>query len=64
MLLNIGQPAEFSCFGALLIEIVVVVVNLKLLLESKYLSFWYIATILGSIAAFIVTTIVYNVIDL
>ncbi|XP_004520903.1 probable phospholipid-transporting ATPase IF isoform X2 [Ceratitis capitata] len=64
VLLNIGQPAEFSCFGALLIEIVVVVVNLKLLLESKYLSFWYIATILGSIAAFIVTTIVYNVIDL
>ncbi|XP_049311927.1 phospholipid-transporting ATPase IF isoform X1 [Bactrocera dorsalis] len=63
ILLNVGQPAEFSCFGTLLIEIVVVVVNLKLMLQSKYLSYWYIATILGSILTFMITTVIYNVID-
>lgn len=64
ILLNIGQPAEFSCFGTLLMEIVVIVVNLKLMLESKYLSYWYIVTIVGSILAFMITTVIYNVIDL
>lgn len=64
ILLNIGQPAEFSCFGTLLIEIVVVVVNLKLMLESKYLTYWYIVTIVGSILAFMITTVIYNVINL
>ncbi|XP_018795585.1 PREDICTED: probable phospholipid-transporting ATPase IF isoform X3 [Bactrocera latifrons] len=63
ILLNVGQPAEFSSFGTLLIEIVVVVVNLKLMLQSKYLSYWYIATILGSILTFMITTVIYNVID-
>ncbi|XP_054730850.1 phospholipid-transporting ATPase IF [Anastrepha obliqua] len=64
VLLNVGQPAEFSCFGTLLIEIVVIVVNLKLVLESKYLSYWYIATIVGSILSFVITTVIYNVINL
>ncbi|XP_037936228.1 probable phospholipid-transporting ATPase IH isoform X2 [Teleopsis dalmanni] len=63
VILNIGQTAEFSCFGALLIELVVIVVNLKIWLESKYLSYWYIVTIVGSILAFMVTTLIYNFIN-
>lgn len=64
VILNVGQTAEFSCFGTLLMQLVVIVGNLKLWLESKYLSYWYIVTIIGSILAFVVTTVIYNVIDL
>ncbi|XP_067641161.1 phospholipid-transporting ATPase IF isoform X2 [Eurosta solidaginis] len=63
ILLNSGQTAEFSCFGTLLMQILVVVVNLKLLLEARYLSYWYIALVVGSILAFMITTFIYNVID-
>ncbi|XP_065366183.1 phospholipid-transporting ATPase IF isoform X1 [Calliphora vicina] len=63
VILNVGQTAEFSCFGTLLIQLVVIVGNLKLWLESKYLSYWYIVTIVGSILAFMITTVIYNVID-
>ncbi|XP_013098646.2 phospholipid-transporting ATPase IF isoform X1 [Stomoxys calcitrans] len=63
VILNVGQTAEFSCFGTLLMQLVVIVGNLKLWLESKYLSYWYIVTIIGSILAFMVTTVIYNVID-
>ncbi|XP_032580334.1 probable phospholipid-transporting ATPase IF isoform X1 [Drosophila sechellia] len=64
VILNYGQTVAFSCFGTLLIWTVVVVVNLKLWLESMYLSFWYIFTIIISILGFIVTTVIYNVINL
>lgn len=64
VLLNVGQPAESSVFGIVLIQLVVVVVNLKLWLQSKYYSYWYITTIWGSILLFVVTTLVYNFIDL
>ncbi|KAL7743084.1 hypothetical protein ACLKA6_015012 [Drosophila palustris] len=64
VILNGGQTAAFSCFGTLLIWAVVIIVNLKLWLESMYLSFWYIATLVLSILAFMVTTVIYNVINL
>ncbi|XP_064555729.1 phospholipid-transporting ATPase IF isoform X1 [Drosophila montana] len=64
VILNGGQTAAFSCFGTLLIWGVVIIVNLKLWLESMYLSYWYIATIVISILAFMVTTVIYNVINL
>lgn len=64
VILNIGQTAAFSCFGTLLMWTVVIVVNLKLWLESMYLSYWYIFTIVISILGFIITTIIYNVINL
>ncbi|XP_039499041.1 phospholipid-transporting ATPase IF isoform X2 [Drosophila santomea] len=64
VILNYGQTVAFSCFGTLLMWTVVVVVNLKLWLESMYLSFWYIFTIIISIVGFIVTTVIYNVINL
>ncbi|EDW82269.1 uncharacterized protein Dwil_GK25212 [Drosophila willistoni] len=64
VILNGGQTAAFSCFGTLLIWCVVIVVNLKLWLESMYLSYWYIVTLVGSILAFMATTVIYNVINL
>ncbi|XP_017063689.1 phospholipid-transporting ATPase IF isoform X1 [Drosophila eugracilis] len=64
VILNYGQTVAFSCFGTLLMWTVVVVVNLKLWLESMYLSFWYIFTIIISILGFVITTVIYNVINL
>ncbi|KAL9879005.1 phospholipid-transporting ATPase IF isoform 2-T2 [Glossina fuscipes fuscipes] len=64
ILLNVGQTVEFSCFGTLLMQLVVIVSNLKLWLESKYLTYWYIFTIIGSIISFMMTTLVYNIIDI
>ncbi|KAH8309941.1 hypothetical protein KR067_002269 [Drosophila pandora] len=64
VILNVGQTAAFSCFGTLLMWTVVIVVNLKLWLESMYLSYWYIFTIVISILGFIITTVIYNVINL
>ncbi|XP_017055725.1 phospholipid-transporting ATPase IF isoform X2 [Drosophila ficusphila] len=64
VILNYGQTVAFSCFGTLLMWTVVIVVNLKLWLVSMYLSYWYIFTIIISILGFIVTTVIYNVIDL
>ncbi|KAH8287609.1 hypothetical protein KR054_010752 [Drosophila jambulina] len=64
VILNYGQTVAFSCFGTLLMWTVVVVVNLKLWLESMYLSFWYIFTIVLSILGFVITTVIYNVINL
>ncbi|KAH8272326.1 hypothetical protein KR026_005595 [Drosophila bipectinata] len=64
VILNVGQTAAFSCFGTLLMWTVVIVVNLKLWLESMYLSYWYIFTIIISILGFIITTVIYNVINL
>ncbi|ALC48589.1 CG9981 [Drosophila busckii] len=64
VVLNGGQTAAFSCFGTLLMWSVVIIVNLKVWLESMYLSYWYIATIILSILAFMITTVIYNVINL
>ncbi|XP_055841130.1 phospholipid-transporting ATPase IF [Episyrphus balteatus] len=64
VLLNIGQTAETSVFGTLLMQLVVVVANLKLWLQSKYYSYWFIVTIWGSILLFVVTTLAYNFIDI
>ncbi|XP_016952023.1 phospholipid-transporting ATPase IF isoform X1 [Drosophila biarmipes] len=64
VILNYGQTVAFSCFGTLLMWTVVVVVNLKLWLESMYLSYWYIFTIIISILGFMITTVIYNVINL
>lgn len=55
---------NFFCFGTFMIHNVVVLVNLKLWLEAKYQSFWFIGTVLGSISVFIVTTVLYNLFDL
>ncbi|KNC27437.1 hypothetical protein FF38_06498, partial [Lucilia cuprina] len=63
VILNNGQTAEFYIFGSILIQLVVVVGNLKLLLESNYLSYVYIIIIVASFLGFIVSTVIYNFID-
>lgn len=55
---------NFFCFGTFMIHNVVVLVNLKLWLEAKYQSFWFIVTIVGSILSFVLTTVIYNLFDL
>ncbi|XP_049278671.1 phospholipid-transporting ATPase IF isoform X2 [Anopheles funestus] len=69
----IGNPAVYSywpatvsfpCFGTILIHNVVVLVNLKLLIESIYKSYIFIATVLLSIFAFMGSTFVYNLLDI
>ncbi|XP_075156670.1 phospholipid-transporting ATPase IF [Haematobia irritans] len=63
VILNDGQTAEYYIFGSILIQMVVVVGNLKLMLESHYLSYVYIAIIVASFLGFILSTVIYNFID-
>ncbi|XP_065365447.1 phospholipid-transporting ATPase IF-like [Calliphora vicina] len=63
VILNNGQTAEFYIFGSMLIQMVVVVGNLKLLLESNYLSYIYLIIIVASFFGFIISTVIYNFID-
>ncbi|XP_052900853.1 phospholipid-transporting ATPase IF [Anopheles moucheti] len=55
---------SFPCFGTILIHNVVVLVNLKLLIESIYKSYVFISTVLLSIFAFMGSTFVYNVLHI
>ncbi|EAA06286.6 AGAP000390-PA [Anopheles gambiae str. PEST] len=56
--------ASFACYGTILIHNVVVLVNLKLLIESIYKSYVFIATVLLSIFAFMGSTFVYNLLNI
>ncbi|XP_061388371.1 phospholipid-transporting ATPase IF-like [Musca vetustissima] len=60
VILNGGQTADFACYCALLLHIVIIVVNLKIWLESQYVTYWYIGTIILSILAYFLTTFLYN----
>lgn len=62
--INSFQTSGFSMFGTFMMQAVVVVVNLKLWLESKYQTYWHIAFIWLSILAFVVTTAIYTVLNL
>jgi phospholipid-translocating ATPase len=55
-----GKTMDFLCFGVIMIHNVVLVTNLKLLIESTYKSYIFIGTIWLSIFGFIITTYVYN----
>ncbi|KXJ73282.1 hypothetical protein RP20_CCG016146 [Aedes albopictus] len=54
------QTVNFACFGTMAIHNVVVVANLKLLLEAMNKSFIFIASIWLSIFGFMGTTFIYN----
>ncbi|XP_058444324.1 phospholipid-transporting ATPase IF isoform X2 [Malaya genurostris] len=54
------STVNFACFGTMMIHNVVVLANLKLLLEAIYRSYIFIATILLSIFGFMGTTFIYN----
>jgi len=60
VLFNGGQTASFQTFGTMLITIIVIVGNLKLLLVAHYMTYRNFAMILASIAAFMLTTYLYN----
>ncbi|XP_073831770.1 phospholipid-transporting ATPase IF-like [Musca autumnalis] len=63
VILNDGQTAEYYIFGSILIQMVVVVGNLKLMLESHFLSYVYIGIIIASFFGFVLSTVIYNFID-
>lgn len=60
---NSGKTASLFCFGTIMMHNVVMVVNLKLLLETVYKSYVYVGTILLSMGGFMLTTFIYNIID-
>ncbi|EDX16639.1 phospholipid-transporting ATPase IF [Drosophila simulans] len=60
VLFNGGQTASFQTFGTMLITNIVIVGNLKLLLVARYMTYRNFAMILASIAAFMLTTYLYN----
>lgn len=51
---------NFYCFGTFLMHNVVVVVNLKLWFVARYQSNMFILSVVGSIAVFVLSTLVYN----
>ena len=55
-----GRTVNFLCFGVFIVHNVVVLVNLKLLIEAIYKSYIFVATIWLSIFGFMGTTFVYN----
>lgn len=59
-----SQIADLPCFGTILVHNVVVLVNLKLWLVARYQSFIFILTILGSISAFMISTVIYNYLNM
>uniref|UniRef100_A0A6P4ELC5 Probable phospholipid-transporting ATPase IF n=1 Tax=Drosophila rhopaloa TaxID=1041015 RepID=A0A6P4ELC5_DRORH len=63
VLFNMGQPASFQTFGTMLITVIVIVGNLKLLLVARYMSYLNLALIFASIAAFMLTTYLYNLVQ-
>ncbi|XP_017095903.2 phospholipid-transporting ATPase IF isoform X1 [Drosophila bipectinata] len=57
---TVGQTASFQTFGTMLITIIVIVGNLKLLLIARYMTYINIVLIFVSIAAYMITTFLYN----
>jgi phospholipid-translocating ATPase len=58
------HTVDFACFGTFMMHNVVVLVNLKLLMEAVYKNWWFIGTIMISIFGFIGTTFIYNLFDM
>lgn len=59
-ILRTPHTVDLPCFGTTLVHNVVVLVNLKLWLIARYQSFIFIFTVLGSISAFMISTVTYN----
>lgn len=55
-----GRTVNFLCFGVFMVHNVVVLVNLKLLIEAINKTYVFIATIWLSIFGFMGTTFIYN----
>lgn len=59
-ILSTERTADFQMFGTFMIHNVVVLVNLKLWMEAKYQTIWFVLSCLGSIVFFVVSTVIYN----
>jgi phospholipid-translocating ATPase len=59
-----GFAANFLCFGTFMIHNVVVLVNVKLLIEATYKSYIFIVSIILSIFGFMGTTFLYNLFNM
>ncbi|XP_002071284.2 phospholipid-transporting ATPase IF [Drosophila willistoni] len=57
---EVGQTAGFQTFGTMIITVLVIVGNLKLCLVAHYMSYLNFGIILASIAAFMLSTYLYN----
>ncbi|XP_055370754.1 phospholipid-transporting ATPase IF isoform X2 [Condylostylus longicornis] len=64
VLMSNSVPSDLSGFSIIITQSLVLVTNFKLWIESKYHSYFYIATIWLSILVFVATTVVYNVIPI
>jgi phospholipid-translocating ATPase len=60
VLFSSGKTVSLYCFGSFLMQSAVSIVNLKLLLETVYKTYYYIGIIVLSILSFVVTTVIYN----
>lgn len=58
---NGPRTADLSAFGAFLMHNVVFVVTLKLWMIARYQTTAFIFTMIGSIAVFILSTVLYNI---
>lgn len=55
-----GRTVNFLCFGLFMVHNVVVLVNIKLLIEAINKTYIFVATIWLSIFGFMGTTFIYN----
>lgn len=55
-----GKTVDFLCFGVFIIHNVVVLTNLKIIIESIFKSYIFLSTIWLSIFGFVITTYIYN----
>jgi phospholipid-translocating ATPase len=62
-MINSGKSVGIHSFGTTLIQNAVFIVNIKLLLETTYQTYVFIATVVLSIAVFVGSTFVYGLID-
>lgn len=63
-MINSGKSVGIHSFGTALIQNAVIVVNLKLLMETTHKTYALIITIILSIASFVGGTFVYSLIDM
>ena len=58
------QTVNLYCFGTIMIHNVVIVANLKLLIETVHKTYAFILSIALSIFGFMITTVFYNFLNL
>lgn len=60
---NDGRTAEFFCFGVILMHNVVLLTNLKIVIEANYRNYVFLATVWVSLFGFVMTSYLYNILN-